>query len=157
MPDARESWWKRKKRSSENTGLPAVKPGSIWPSARISLLSMMRSVRKMPIERNRKNRNDKMPIRASEIFSGVRTGTLFAFEKWKTGGNCMFSEKRSAERTATTQLCQEGLGKLPNKHMRAESRNGRAGCPRHCLRGSWLKKISWVVKEQAQYLTKNIF
>ena len=45
----------------------------------------------------------------------------------------MFSEKRSAERTATTQLCQEGLGKLPIKHMRAESRNGRAGCPRALL------------------------
>ena len=32
-----------------------------------------------------------------------------------------------------TELCQEGLGKLPNKHMRTESRNGRAGCPRALL------------------------
>jgi len=53
----------------------------------------------------------------------------------------MFSEKRSAERAATTQLCQEGLGKLPNKHMRAESRNGRAGCPRALLASYYDFKI----------------
>ena len=45
----------------------------------------------------------------------------------KAGYSKKFFEAHREERAATTQLCQEGLGKLPNKHMRAESRNGRAG------------------------------
>jgi hypothetical protein len=68
-----------------------------------------------------------MPIRASELFSGVRIGTLFVLRNENPVETAGFQKSVLQERAATTQLCQVGLGKLPNKHMRAESRNGRAG------------------------------